>query len=129
MKISIHTNTQKPIGKLTEELVKDASEVFVASAYISDPAVKILLGQINSANNSLAKSVDLLFGFDLVTSTSALDQIVKAAEERPEQIRAKFVPHKSGRLFHPKVYYFRVGNLCHIINQQCEFDNGWAFLE
>lgn len=115
MKINISTNSQKPIGALIEDLVAQADDVFVASAYISERALTNLLERCRPDAPTSLKSVDILFGMDLETDATALTSLLDASKAFPNQIRARYTPNKSGRLFHPKLYYFRCSQTSHII--------------
>lgn len=114
MKVSIYTNSEAPIGTLVENLIEQAEEVFIASAYISSRAINTLTARIQERKEAKL-TVDVLFGLDAETDTKAIRQVYEAASQMPEQLKVRYTPHRAGRLFHPKAYYFRVGPLCHIL--------------
>lgn len=114
MKVSIHTNSEAPIGTLVETLIAQAEEMFIASAYISIRAINTLTARIQ-AHKDTKLTVDVLFGLDAETDTKAIRQVYEAAGQMPDQLKVRYTPHRAGRLFHPKAYYFRVGPLCHIL--------------
>lgn len=114
MKVSIHANSESPIGILVERLLEQADEVFIASAYISAKAVDTLSARTKRrASGTL--SVDVLFGLDAETDLTAVQRIYDAGLEEPERLRVRYTPHRAGRLFHPKVYFFRQRAVCHIL--------------
>ncbi len=114
MKVSIHTNSEAPIGTLVETLIAQAEEVFIASAYISSRAISTLTARIQERKETKL-TVDVLFGLDTETDTKTIRQVYEAAGQMPDQLNVRYTPHRVGRLFHPKAYYFRVGSLCHIL--------------
>lgn len=114
MKVAIHANSEAPIGTLIERLLEQADDVFIASAYISAKAVDTLAARTQQrASGTLA--VDILFGLDAETDLKAVQRIYDVSLKDPERIRVRYTPHRSGRLFHPKVYFFRHRSTCHII--------------
>ena len=114
MKVAIHANSEAPIGNLVERLLEQAEDVFIASAYISAKAINTLAARTKSRiPGSLC--VDILFGLDAETDLAAVQRVYDAAVEQPGCFQVRYTPHRAGRLFHPKVYFFRHCSTCHII--------------
>lgn len=114
MKVSIHANSEAPIGTLIERLLEQADDVFIASAYISAKGVDTLSARTKQRTSGTL-SVDILFGLDAETDLKAVQRIYDVALEEPEYLRVRYTAHRAGRLFHPKVYFFRHRSTCHII--------------
>lgn len=114
MKVAIHANSESPIGTLIERLLEQADDVFIASAYISAKAVDTLAARTKQRTSGTL-AVDILFGLDAETDLKAVQRIYDVSLEEPELIRVRYTPHRAGRLFHPKVYFFRHRSTCHII--------------
>lgn len=115
MKITISTNSQKPIGALIEDLIAQADDVFIASAYISRKAVEILLQRADLSRGANLKRVDILFGIDTEMERMVLECLLEARTQFPKAFHVRYTPSTSERLFHPKVYYFHCGQNSHII--------------
>ena len=114
MKVTIHANSQAPIGILIERLLVHADDVFIASAYVSAKAISTLSARMQQRDASKF-NIDILFGLDAETDLEAVQKVYDAALEMPDCLHVRYTPHHAGRLFHPKVYYFRRRSTCHIL--------------
>ncbi len=113
MKVSIYTNSQAPIGRAIEPYLDSADDVFIASAYLSAKAINTLTARIEKQEGKRPR-VDILFGLDDATDMNAVQTAHKAADKLPDNLRVRYTPHRPGHLFHPKAYFFRCGDTCHI---------------
>lgn len=113
MKVSIYTNSQAPIGRAIEPYLDSADDVFIASAYLSAKAINTLTARIEKQEGK-RPCVDILFGLDDATDMNAVQTAHKAADKLPDNLRVRYTPHRPGHLFHPKAYFFRCGDTCHI---------------
>lgn len=120
MNIGIFTNSQKPIGLIVEDLTAKADDTFIASAYISRKAVDTLVQRANLSQGSHLK-VDILVGIVFEMGDTALDALLVASQKHPGSFNVRYTKSSSGRLFHPKVYYFRCGQISHIIIASANF--------
>lgn len=111
MKVSIYTNSQAPIGRAIEPYLDSADDVFIASAYLSAKAINTLTARIEKQEGK-RPCVDILFGLD--ADTPAVQAVYEAAGNLPDNLRVRRTPNRPGHLFHPKAYYFRCGDTCHI---------------
>lgn len=123
MKINIVTNSQKPIGAVIEDLVTDADDVFIASAYISAKAVAALVRQSSARQDIKHKTVDILFGMMPEIDHASLDCLLEARVQAPKRFNVRYTPSTSGRLFHPKLYYFRHDQICHLLIASANLTN------
>lgn len=114
MKASIHVNSEAPIGLLVERLLEQADDVFIASAYISGKAIDTLTARLQR-RGMVGMNVDILFGLDAETDLTSVQRAYDASFKLPQCLRVRYTPHRAGRLFHPKVYYFRCRSTCHIL--------------
>jgi HKD family nuclease len=114
LKVAIHANSEAPIGTLIERLLEQADDVFIASAYISSKAIDTLSDRIKKCTSN-GSFVEILFGLDSETDFKAVQRIYDAALEEPDRLRVRYTAHRAGRLFHPKVYFFKHHSICNII--------------
>jgi len=121
MNIGIFTNSQKPIGLIVEDLTAKADDIFIASAYISRKAVDTLVQRANLSQGSHLKKVDILVGIVSEMGDTALDALLVASQKHPGSFNVRYTKSNSGRLFHPKVYYFQCGQISHIIIASANF--------
>ncbi len=113
MKVSIYTNSQAPIGRAIEPYLDSADDVFIASAYLSAKAINTLTARIEKQEGK-RPCVDILFGLDDATDMNAVQTAYEAAGKLPDNLRVRCTPHRPGHLFHPKAYFFRCSDTCHI---------------
>lgn len=114
MKVAIHANSEAPIGNLVERLLETADDVFIASAYISAKAIDTLSARTKQRTSG-SLCVDILFGLDAETDLAAVQRVYDTALGQPKRFQVRYTPHRAGRLFHPKVYFFQHRSTCHII--------------
>lgn len=112
MEISICDNASEPITDVLAQGLRDSSEAYIASAFITEAGLGLLMQELNEfAQASRHKLIVVTGNYLDFTTSGALRQLrdleqLANKQSRSEPVRVKFVRDPTIGAFHPKVYLF-----------------------